>query len=901
MARTDLRPSPDALLAEARRSGRGQLKIFLGAAPGVGKTYEMLTQARQRRSENIDVVIGVVETHGREETRKLAQELETIPRARLKYHGRQLQELDLDALLERKPQLALVDELAHTNVPGCRHEKRWQDVEELLDAGIDVYTTLNIQHLESLNDIVASISRIKVRETVPDRILDRADQIELVDLPPDDLIKRLHEGKVYVPETAQQALQHFFSAGNLTALRELVMRTAAERIDTDVLTWRRARAIEEPWPTQERLMVLAGNSPDSARLVRLGKRLTGPGNTSWVVAHVSRADDESERDHISAALKLAEELGAESVLLSGQDLVREIIECATERNVTQIVVGRSNRPWRFLMLRRSLASELMRQAKNLDITVASTGRSAKPPIRTRQQPATFRMSDRGWKGYMEASLATACCAAIAWFLDPLLETPNLGLVFLTGVLITAVRAGVGPALLASGLSFVTFNFLFTEPRFTFIVRAEQDVLTLTFFLLVALVTGQLGARVRRQIETIRANNRRITSLEEFSRRLTGIVGRDDLARVLIDYVRSTAALDAIVLFKDYSSKLTVAAGDTKGTLSDGEQAAAEWAYGRREPAGRGTGTLPNSAWYFIPIGGGEAVGGREVLGVLGVKPTDRHRAISHEQQRLLFAMRDQAGTALARVQLATAMEHTRLLTETERLRSALLSSVSHDLRTPLVSIKGATTALLQLDNSLAENDKRDLLENVLEETDRLNRYVQNLLDMTRLGYGAVTPKSDWREIREIIGAARRALRQILDERSIEISIPEESEVIHTDAGLLEQVLVNLLENAAKYSPSGTSIAIEGHRQNSSYELSVCDQGPGISPPERERVFDLFRRAGSADQRPAGTGMGLAICKGFIEALGGTIRVSDRPAGRGTCFTIRLPQPTDGPLDRRLIE
>jgi len=899
MARTELRPSPDALLAEAGRAGRGQLKIFLGAAPGVGKTYEMLTQARQRQTEGIDIVIGVAETHGREETRNLTQNLETIPPARLTYHGRQLHELDLDALLARKPQLALVDELAHTNVPGSRHEKRWQDVEELLDAGIDVYTTLNIQHLESLNDIVAKISRITVRETVPDRVLDRADQIELVDLPPDDLIKRLHDGKVYVPETARQALQHFFSVGNLTALRELVMRAAAERVDADVLTWRRARAIEEPWPTQERLMVLVGDSPDSARLVRLGKRLAGPGNAAWAVAHVSRPDDESQREHVSAALKLAGELGAESVLLSGQDLVREILDCATERNVTQIVVGRSNRHWRFLTLRRSLVSELMRQAKNVDITVAGAGRSAEPP--KRQQSTTFRMSDRGWKGYLEATVATACCAAIAWFLDPLLETANLGLVFLTGVLIAAVRAGVGPALLASGLSFVAFNFLFTEPRYTFFVRAEQDVLTLTFFLLVALVTGQLAARVRRQIDTIRANNRRITSLEEFSRRLTGLVGRDDLARVLVDYVRSTVYLDAIVLFKDYTSRLAVAADEAKSGLTDGEQAAAEWAFARREPAGRGTGTLPNSAWFFIPIGGREVIGDRAVLGVLGVKPVDGRRAIGHEQQRLLFAMRDQAGTALERVQLATAMEHTRLLTETERLRSALLSSVSHDLRTPLVSIKGATTALLQLDGTLPANDKRELLENVVEETDRLNRYVQNLLDMTRLGYGAVKPRTDWREVREIIGAARRALRQMLGDRSIEISIREDSKLIHTDAVLLEQVLVNLLENAAKYSPSGSSIAIEGRWHNSSYEFSVCDQGPGISSTERERIFDLFRRARHADQRPAGTGMGLAICKGFVEALGGTIEVADGPGERGTCFTIRLPQPRNRPLDGRLVE
>ena len=888
MARAELRHPPDALLAEAGRAAvRGQLKIFLGAASGVGKTYEMLTQARQRQAEGVDVVIGVVETHGREETRRLTQNLPTIPPARLTYHTRQVQELDLDGLLERKPQLALVDELAHTNVPGSRHEKRWQDIEELLEAGIDVYTAMNIQHLESLNDIVAKISRITVRETVPDHVLDRAAQIELVDLPPDDMIKRLHEGKVYVPETAQRALKHFFSPGNLTALRELVMRAAAKRVDADLQTWRRARAIEEPWPTQERLMVLVGDSLDSTGLVRLGRRLAGSGKAAWIVAHVGRPDGESPReDHVAAALELAHELGAESVLLSGRDLVSEILDCATERNVTQIVVGRSRRRWRFLAFRRSLAAALLRHAKNIDITVAGAGVSLEAEKRGRFK--ALKLSERTRKGYQEAAAVTAGCALIAWFLDPLLETANLGLVFLSGVLIAAVRAGVGPALLASGSSFVIFNFLFTAPRYTFVVSAEQDVLTLSFFLLVALVTGQLAARVRQQIETIRASNKRIASLEEFSRRLTGIVGRDDFSRVLIEYLRSTLSLDAIVLFRDYAAKLAVAAGDTSGGLTDAEQAAAEWAYNHRKPAGRGTGTFRNSAWLFVPLMG------REALGVLGVRTTDGRRTIGPEQQRLLLAMRDQAGTALERMQLATAMERTRLLTETEKLRAALLSSVSHDLRTPLVSIKGATTALLQLDGTLAATAKRELLENVVEETDRLNRYVQNLLDMTRLGYGAVTPRSHWRDVREIIGTARRALLCMLGERSVVISIGEGSEFIHTDTALLEQVVVNLLENAAKYSPADKPIEIEGRRQSLGYELSVCDQGPGISLAERDHVFDLFRRARAADQQPAGTGMGLAICKGFVEALGGTIQVADRPGGQGTRFVIRLPQPKQMP-------
>lgn len=887
MAWAERGPSPNASSAESRNADRGRLKIFLGAAPGVGKTYEMLTQALERRSEGIDVLIGVVDTHGREETRRLTSKLPALPLARLPYHGRQLQELDLDGLLARKPQLALIDDLAHTNIPGSRHEKRWQDVVELLAAGIDIYTTLNIHHLESLNDIVAKISHVAVRETVPDRVLDGANQIELVDLPPDDLIKRLHEGKVYVPEAAEPALQHFFSPGNLTALRELAMRTAAERVEADMLTWRRARAIDQPWRTQERLMVLVGDSPDSARLVRLGRRLAA--GAAWLVAHVSRPDAtvSTAGEHVSLAFKLAQELGAETVLLRGQDVVHEILECATERNVTQIIVGRSRRRWRHIALQRSLASALLRQVRGIDITVVAGGDLLETGERA-PLSKPLSLSHRGWQGYMEAVAWTAGSALLAWFLDPWLETANLGLVFLTAVLISAARAGIGPALLSSCLSFLMFNFVLTEPRYTLYVDNERDVLTLTFFLLVALVTGQLAARARRQMETIRANNRRIASLEDFSRRLTGIVGRDDLAWVLAEYLRSMLSLEAVVLLRDHASKLVVVAGDPgRDGLTDTETTAAQWAFDHREPAGSGTGTLPASGWFFVPL-----LGREEPLGVLGVRAADRRRSIDAEQQRLLFAMRDQAGVALEKVDLATEVQRSRLMTEADKLRAALLSSVSHDLRTPLVSIKGATTALMELDDALPATDKRELLENVLTETDRLNRYVQNLLDMTRLGYGALKPRWDWCDIRDIFGAAVRDLKHALDGRPINVTVAPGEELIRTDAGLLEQVLVNLLENAAKYSPADTAVDLAGRRRGDSYELRVSDHGPGIPHGERERVFDVFHRARATDQKTAGTGMGLAICKGFVEALGGTIEVSSSANVGGCTVRIRLPQPRD---------
>lgn len=893
MARAELRPSPEALLAEARDAGRGRLKIFLGAAPGVGKTFEMLTQGLQRQADGVDVVIGVVETHGREETRRLTESLESLPRRKITYRRQQLEEFDVDTLLERKPRLALVDELAHTNVPGSRHEKRWQDVEELLAAGIDVYTTLNVQHLASLNDVVARISRITVRETVPDRVLEEADQIELVDLSPDDLVRRLGEGKVYVPETAARALQHFFSQGNLTALRELAMRAAAERVDADVLNWRRARAVEEPWPTQERLMVLIGDSPQSLRLVRLGKRLADRRSASWIVANVGRPASTTGRgDHAARALRLAEELGADTVLLSGQDLVAAILDSANERNVTQIVVGRSARPWRFLTLRRSLAGALVREAHNIDITIAAAGNPAEVTERT--PPDRRKLSFTGWRGYAEAAAAAACCTLISWLVHPFVLNANLGLVFLTGVLVAALRGGVGPALFASALSFLVFNLLFTEPRFTFYVTSQQDVLMLAFFLLVAVVTGQLAARVRHQLDSIQSNSRRIALLEDFSRRLTGIVGQEDFAVVLTKYLESTLGVRAIVLKKHYSSRLVVVAGDAgRGGLTDTEQAAAEWAFQRRENAGRGTGTLPGSFWFFVPVRGKE-----DCLAVLGVAAATGSGLLDPEQKRLLFAMRDQAGIALERLLLTAEMERSRLLIETDKLRSALLSSISHDLRTPLVSIKGTASALLELGDVLDSADKRELLENLLAEGERLNRYVQNLLEMTRLGYGAVKPHSDWCDVRDIAAAAVRGLKGFLGPRTVQVSVRPGEELIYTDNQLLEQVLVNLIENAAKYSPADSAISVEAGRDGDEYELSVCDLGPGIPPAELERVFDMFHRVDVTDQRAFGTGMGLAICKGLIEALGGRIRALAWRDGTGTRINMRLPQPRGQPSTRR---
>jgi two-component system, OmpR family, sensor histidine kinase KdpD len=884
------RPSPDALLAELKRAGQGHLKIFLGAAPGVGKTYAMLRQARQRQAEGIDLVVGVVETHGRDETRRLLEGLAVVPLKHVWYGGRQLSELDLDAVLERKPQLALVDELAHTNVSGSRHEKRWQDIQELLDAGIDVCTTLNVQHLESLNDVVAQITHVQTRETVPDRVLASADQIELIDLSPDDLIKRLHEGKVYVPDAAERAVQHYFSRGNLTALRELAMRAAAERVDADVMNWRRARAVEEPWVTQERILVLVGDSADSPRLVRLGKRLADRRGASWIVAHVtsSSAEVESSGGRATEALDLAERLGAEIATLTGLDLVSETIAYARARNVTQVLVGRSRRPWWRRLLQRPLAAALIDATEDIEITIAS--RATATPEDEPRKTLWFAWLEQ--RGYGTALFASALCTGVAWIVAPAVETASLGLVYLTGVLYVAVRVGLGPALATSVLCAVSFDYFFTEPRFSFVISRE-DLLSLLVFLLTAFVTGKLAARARSQIEDIRANSARATQLYDFSRRLAGAVGRDDLAWTIADDIGLTLNTSVIVLARGADGALAIIAGNAgRGGLVEAERGAAEWALEHDEPAGAGTGTLPSSTWLFLPVRDA-----RVPIGVIGVQQADSTKLLTPDQRRLLFALRDQAALALGKARLADEMERAKLVTETEKLRSALLSSVSHDLRTPLVSIKGAATTLLELDATLTPAHKHELLEDLIEETERLNRFVQNLLDMTRLSYGAIVASRDWCDMREIAGEALRRLKRALTAHTVQIEIDPADALVHTDAVLLEQVLVNLLDNAAKYSPTDVPIRLHGGRAGRDYRIRVIDAGPGIPPKERERIFDMFHRARAKDQAPAGTGLGLSICRGLVEALGGTIEALPGENGVGTNMEIRLPQP----LRSRIVE
>ena len=889
MAEREARPSPEALLDAARQEGRGRLKIFLGAAPGVGKTYEMLLSAQAKRREGVEIVVGVVETHGRRETEALLDGLEVLPRREVDYKGHRLAEMDLDGILKRRPQLVLVDELAHTNAPGSRHPKRYLDVEELIGAGIDVYTTLNIQHVESLNDVVARITRIRVRETVPDSILDQADDIEIVDIAPDDLLQRLQEGKVYLPHQAERAVRHYFQPGNLTALRELALRRAAQRVDDQLLSHMQAHAIAGPWAAGDRLLACVSEHPATAGLIRHARRVADRLHAPWTAIYVETARtqrlNDVERDRVAEHLRLAERLGASTITIPGRIIAEEVIAYAEANNITQIVVGKSDRPRWFEMLHGSVVYELVCKAGSISVHVISAEQSEPVPLKsvaTRQRPEPFRLLP-----YIGGTAAVALALGIGSLVERLIGLQSISLVFLMAVLASAIVWGLWPSLLAGLLSVLAYNYFFIPPLYTFTIADPENVLSLFFFALVAVVVSNLTAATRRQIVSARARAKTTAELYAFSRKVAGIGTLDDLLWATAYQISSMLKLHTVMLLPDKEgSSLTIASGyPPEDLLDNADMAAARWCWEHNRAAGRGADTLPGGKWLFLPLRTGSGP-----VGVIGIDRDEPGPLLTPDERRLLDALADQAAVAIERVSLARGLAETRVLAETERLRAALLTSISHDLRTPLASIIGTVSSLRSYADKYEPAERDELLATLQDEAERLNRFVGNLLDMTRLESGAIDLKLDLVDIAEIVGAALQRAGNVLAHHRIEVEIAPDLPMVRLDSILFEQVLFNLLDNAAKYAPPGSRIDIRARRDGDVVAMDVTDEGPGIPPGDLERIFDKFYRVQAQDRRRAGTGLGLAICRGFIEAQGGHIGARNRRDRSGAVLTIHIPVP-----------
>ncbi len=883
------RPSPDALLQAAQQDARGRLKIFLGAAPGVGKTYEMLTVAQARKRDGIDVVIGVVETHGRRETEALLQGLEIIPRRRIDYKGRTLEEMDLDAILARRPQLALVDELAHSNAPDSRHPKRYMDVEELLAAGIDVYTTLNIQHVESLNDVVARITRIRVRETVPDSIIDRADEVEVIDLTPEDLAQRLKEGKVYVPQQAERAVRHYFSPGNLTALRELALRRTAQRVDEQMVNYMQRHAIPGPWAAGERVLVCISGGPGSMEVVRRGRLIADRLKAPWAALHVETARNlhmsEAERNVIAEALRLAQRLGADTVTLPGQDVAATVADYARTNNYSHIVIASSPKSWWRDLLFGSITDRLVRLGGGANIhVIPSQAAKEQKPAATGERPQRPAADARDYIG----SLACVAVAlAVGLVLREMLGISSIALTFLTAVLVSAVAYGLWPALLACLVSVLAYNFFFLPPLYTFTIADPENIVALFFFAVVALIASNLTARVRAQAITARQRARTAEDLYLFSRKLAVAANLDDLLWATAYQIALMLKVRAVILLPDGDSIAVRAGYPPEDTLDAADIAAAKWSWEKNHAAGRGADTLPGARRLFLPM-----QTGRGVVGVIGIDRDEPGPLLTPEQSRLLDALADQSALAIERVNLVEDVDRARLEAESDRLRQALLTSISHDLRTPLASILGSASSLASQGAALGEDVRTTLIATIQEEAERLNRFIGNLLDMTRLESGRLKPSVSRIDLSDVAGATLQRAGKILSEHRVELELEAELPMLDLDMVLFEQVLFNLLDNAAKYAPAGSLIRLLAWQEGGLVKLQVTDEGEGIPPAELEHIFDKFYRARGDDRRRAGTGLGLAICRGFIEAMGGTIIAGNRRDRSGAVFTITLPVPHD---------
>lgn len=895
------RPTPESLLAKIERdthaANRGRLKLFLGAAAGVGKTYAMLLAAQELSRQGQAPLVGVVETHGRTETAALLQGLELLPRRPVTYRDTILPEFDLNAALNRHPSLILVDELAHSNAPGSRHIKRWQDVEELLAAGIDVYTTLNVQHIESLNDVVAQITGVRVQETVPDTFFEHADDVEVVDLPPDELLQRLKEGKVYVPQQAERAMRNFFRKGNLIALRELALRRTADRVDVQMRDYRSDHAIHTPWPVRERVMVCIGPGAESEKLVRIGKRMSDSLRAEWLVVYIETPDlvqlEENRREEVAQVLRLAETLGAEAVTLAGsRHFSEEVLAYAHARNVTTIIMGKPRRRgWRRWLF-GSVVDAIVTGSGPIDVHVVSTaaetaGATSDGQRLTRYlglngQRSEFPSRKSRRRGYLAGFTAVVLSTAVAALMKSHFELSNLVMVYLLAVVAVAVGYGRGPAVLTVVLGVLAFDFFFVPPYFNFAVSDTQYIVTFVVMLVVGLVISTLTANVRRQARVAAYREQRTAALYAMSRELARTRGEANLLDIAVRHIAEVFEAPTVVLLPGEQGRLRHPHDPpTQISLQHADLSIAQWVFDHGQMAGRGTDTLAGSDALYLPL-----KGSAQMLGVLAVRPAELRRVLLPEQRRLLETFASQVSLALERARLTRQATEARLKAETEQLRNSLLGAISHDLRTPLATIVGASSSLMEENAQLSAAAKCELSRDILESARRMSELVHKVLDMARLQSGGVQPDRQWYPLEEIVGSVLTRLKDALQQHPVSVKLPPDLPWLSLDAVLIEQVLANLLENAVKYTPTVTSIEISAAISGDSVTVEVADHGPGLPPGAEERVFEKFYRARTEDGR-SGVGLGLTICRAIVEIHGGRIWAENRTGG-GAIFKFSLP-------------
>jgi two-component system sensor histidine kinase KdpD len=891
MAENTSRPNPDELLvrvqAEEAKINRGKLKIFLGYAAGVGKTYAMLEDARIRKADT-DVVVGVVETHKRNETEAMAQGLEILPLKKVAYRGVTLPEMDIDAVLARRPQLALVDELAHTNAPGSRHPKRYQDVMELLDSGIDVYTTLNVQHVESLRDTVEQITGISMHETIPDTVIDLADEIRLVDLPPDELLKRLKEGKVYVPDQVALAMEDFFRKGNLTALRELTMRTAAERVDEQVRSYMNSHSIRGPWATGERLMVCISPSSLGNRLVRTARRLATQLNAEWFAVYVETPDNirlaPSEQEQLTSTLRLAQEMGANIVTVQGHSIAEAVIDYAVKNNISKIVVGKPQRKRWHKLRDEVVLDRIISQSEDIDVYVVSgSGERAKPGLKAEKSERLVN-----WQGYLQGLAIVAIATLVGELVHSLFTPTTIIALYVLAVVVTAYLGGLGPSILVSFVGVLAFDFFFVSPYFSFSVSDTQYILTFLVLLLVGIVVSYLTARVRRQTEAAKIRERETYALFALGRDLAVSNDMESYMQVIIKRAKETFGHDVVAFLPDDEKKnvLKSYSGHQNIAIDENERSAAIWAYEHQKVVGSGTDTLPNSKARFIPL-----VTARGKVGVMAIMVSGEKDRLTIGQEHLLEAYANLAAVAIESILLNEEAHNAQILRDTEKLQTALLNSVSHDLRTPLVSIIGVLSSLQEEGIHLDDEAKVKLVNVAREEAERLNHLITNLLDVSRVEAGAIRILRQSSDVQDLVGTALEQLGNRTAGRPIQVDIPGNLPFVSVDFGLIVQTLVNIIDNALKYSRADSAIEIKAAIAGSEIQVEIADRGFGIPPADLLQVFDKFYRIehpGSV----AGTGLGLSICKGIVEAHGGRITAENRLGG-GTIIKLILPVATPG--------